>query len=97
MYTEEFYFFRKSVLEPDIFELWVYRLATSYHSSPRSKIKTKAESHREYLDTKVPKYRELHAFFDRVEKISRESSVKTIADHVHELIKDFDPKIKNPK
>jgi hypothetical protein len=89
--TEEFTFFKKSILDPDIYELWINELATSYQSAPDTNLKPRVESHHEYLRTRVSYYKELHAFFDRVERISTDASAESRAALVHQLMKDFTP------
>jgi hypothetical protein len=89
--TEEFSFFKKSILDPDIYELWINELTASYQSAPDSRLRPRVDSHHEYLRTRVSHYKELHAFFGRVEGISTEASAETRAALVHKLIKDFAP------
>jgi len=89
--TEEFNFFKKSILDPDIFELWINELAASYQSAPHSKLIPRVESHHEYLRTKVPYYKDLHAFFNQVERISTDSSTESRSNLVHKLIKEYTP------
>lgn len=91
LFTEEFTFFRKSLLDCDVFELWIAELATVYHERPRPKLRERAESHREYLTGTLPSYTALHDFFRELDLISRVPDSTLRGKRVHELIVQFAP------
>lgn len=90
--TEEFNFFRKSMLDPDIFELWINELATVYRSSPKEGMQTRTDSHRVYLNSTLPYYRALREFFAKLDSIAEDPILLSRAKQVHTLIVEFAPK-----
>ena len=91
LHTEEFNFFQKSLLDPDIYELWINELATVYHSPPRRNLISRVENHREYLSLTLPCYTVLHKFFSELDSIAGETSPASRSMRVHELIMEFAP------
>jgi hypothetical protein len=91
LYTEEFNFFRKSLLDPDIYELWMNELATVYHLSPRRNYISCMESHQKYLKLTLPCYIALHKFFNELDIIANDSSLSSRSIRVHKLIMEFAP------
>jgi len=89
--TEEFNFFLKGLLDPDIFEIWMNELATIYHDPPKSGMSTRSQSHKQYLAVTLPHYNALHQFFERLDKSARINDPETRAEEIHSLISKFAP------
>jgi len=91
LFTEEFNFFRKSMLDPDIFELWMNELATVYHAPLIAGGTTRVSAHTTYLTTTLPRYAALHAFFASLSTIARDTNSASRADMVHRLVLEYAP------
>ena len=74
LHTEEFSFFKKGLLDPDIFELWMNELATVYQESPEGKLQeVRSINHQKYLRATLPAYSELRSFFHELGQVSEET------------------------
>jgi len=93
LFTEEFNFFRKGLLDPDIFELWLNELATVYNNAPQGnkKLGSRAQSHENYLRSTLPSYKALHDFCRELQRIAQDTSAGTRANMVHALVIEFAP------
>jgi len=93
LWTEEFNFFCKGLLDPDIFELWMNELVTVYQNPPYGQqwMGTRSEAHKEYLQSTLPSYRTLHSFFKEVDNISTTKDAEARARLVHNLIVTYSP------
>ena len=91
LFTEEFNFFRKAMLDPDIFELWMNELATVYHSGITPGAPSRASTHKTYLTTTLPRYATMHAFFNSLSDIARDKDSANRADRMHQLIVKYSP------
>lgn len=91
--SQEFVLFRKGVLDPDVFELWMNELSNGYHSRPQelNYMSIRSEKHREYLSTNLPCEKALHEFFVRMDYIAKESNSELRAELVHRLVQEFAP------
>jgi hypothetical protein len=91
LYTEQFAMFQKSILDADIFELWINELATVYTRSPAPALQRRCDNHQEYLQTTLPNYRLLHRFFAELKRIActEEGSSEERARQVHRLVEQF--------
>jgi hypothetical protein len=91
LYTEQFAFFQKSILDPDIYELWINELATVYTKSPAPGLQRRCDNHQEYLQTTLPNYHLLHRFFAELRRIActEEGSAEERARQVHKLVEEF--------
>lgn len=89
LYTEEFTFFQKAMLDPDIFELWINELATVYTAPPAPDFEPRNVRHKSYLQSTLPNYKLLHCFFDELQRIacSEDGSAEDRAWKVHCLVK----------
>lgn len=91
LHTEQFMFFQKSLLDKDIYALWINELAINYNKAIRTNGKTRVETHKEYLRDIIPYHKKLHEFFQQLETISHETSIAHKSQLVHELIEKFKP------
>ena len=93
LYTAEFNFFCKSLIDPMTFELWINELATVYQRPPinRQRLLSRVERHKKYLDSTLPYYKELHEFFSKLNDISKITDSKQRAKRVHNLIEEYAP------
>lgn len=91
LFTEEFTFFQKSVLDQDIFELWINELATVYAKPPAPGLDRRDERHKRYLQATLPNYGLLHRFFDELQRIaiSEYGSAGERARRVHALVEQM--------
>lgn len=91
LYTEQFAMFQKSILDADIFELWINELATVYMNSPAPGLQRRCDNHQEYLQTTLPNYHLLHRFFAELRRIActEEGSSEERARQVHRLVEEF--------
>ena len=89
LYTEEFILFKKGLLEPDIFELWISELTTAYTKKPNGfeHLECLRDTHELYLKTVLPSKTDLHKFFREVRRLSDESNDEMRCKLVHDLIK----------
>jgi len=91
LYTEEFNFFRKSLLDSDVFELWMNELATVYQLPPGQYLETRRDSHRKYLDSTLVCYEVLHKFYYAIDDISKDPRPRARSERVHGLIVEYAP------
>jgi len=91
LHTEQFMFFQKSLLDKDIYALWINELAINYNKPIKANGKTRVETHKEYLRDIIPYHKKLHEFFQQLEGISQEVSIAHKSQLVHELIEKFKP------
>jgi len=91
LHTEQFMFFQKSLLDKDIYGLWINELAIHYNKPIRENGMTRIETHKTYLKDIVPYHTKLHEFFQQLETISHEVSIAHRSSLVHELIEKFKP------
>jgi len=91
LWTEEFYFFEKSILDKDIFKLWVLELATHYQKSPRNKseLPSQSEAHANYLREVLPGEGRITSFFSRVADYSKIENHKIRAEKITLLIDEY--------
>lgn len=91
LFTEEFTFFQKSMLDQDIFELWINELVTVYTLPPAPGFDRRDARHKKYLQTTLPNYGLLHRFFHELQRIanSEGGSAEERARQVHELVEQM--------
>jgi len=90
LWSEEFYFVRKGVLDKEIFSLWVIELALFYNLPPRnmstSISTTQRESHTLYLSNYSPEDK-IVAFFYKVAELSENHNSKDRAKAIIKLVR----------
>jgi len=84
--TEQFNFFRKSLLDIEIYELWMSELATKYQSPPREGLELRSSAHKRYLDVTLPNYQDLRCFFMELDNISLQSDLRKRTLAVNRLV-----------
>jgi hypothetical protein len=93
--TIEFFFFRKTFLDRDIFELWMVELVAGYDRSLDPRLPRGIDSHRQYLDSRPwqlgsDAYTEMYVFFRRLMRIFEEDrEPRPRASAIKALFDDF--------
>jgi len=88
LYTEQFTFFQKGMLDSDVFELWVNELATVYEEPPIEGYDIRSVNHKEYLVTTLPGNEPLHDFFSDLQSAAKDEAgnPSARANRVHALL-----------
>ena len=92
--TNEFLFFSKGLLDPYIFEFWIFKLCLYYKEKPSGipykRINTYKKSHLKYIENHNGNYPKSDTFFKELMKISDEERSKTkMRNRVHKLVKKY--------
>ncbi|MGD1930976.1 MAG: hypothetical protein ACFB12_18910 [Leptolyngbyaceae cyanobacterium] len=75
LYTKEFFFYKKGLIDRNIYEVWIIELARVYYKPPFNKnMKTRWDAHQEYLESRLPPDdSEIQKFFRRIHEISQQN------------------------
>lgn len=92
LFTEEFMFFEKGFLDPDIFEMWIGELATLYQQAPWPHTETRAAAHALYLKTTLPAHSTLFSFFQELGRASLLEDPLARANAIHALVVSYAPR-----
>lgn len=93
--TNEFLFFSKGLLDPYIFEFWVFKMCLYYNEKPSKipykRINTYKKSHLKYIKNHNGNYPKSDAFFKELMKISDEekNDETKMRNRVHKLVKKY--------
>ena len=92
--TNEFLFYSKGLLDPLIFEFWIFKMCLYYNDKPSGipykRVNTYKKSHLRYIENHNSNYPKSDRFFKELMKISDEEKSKTeMRNRVHKLIKKY--------
>ena len=94
LFTNEFLFFNKGLLDSIVFEFWAYKVCLYYDKKPSGipsrEIDTYRQSHLKYIVKRKGSYPKADMFFKELMKISeKEKDKNKIEKQVHGLLKKY--------
>jgi len=99
LFTNEFLFFSKGLLDPIVFEFWAFKACFYYNKRPAgipfSKVDSYKKSHLKYIEKRKGSYPNADLFFKELMAISDEEKDRSkIEKRVHDLITRYKKNIK---